>query len=327
MVKLGIMSFAHMHAYSYAASINALPNTELTAVWGYNVPRARKAAKQFNTRFVKDVNDFLDLDLDGVIICSENVRHKALVDMAASAGKWILCEKPLSPAVHECEEMIDICEKASVGLGTAFPCRHVTSIVDARNRIQAGEIGEVLAVSCTNHGQFPGGWFADEAWAGGGATMDHTVHVVDVLRWILGKEFINVYCELGNQFHGKHVDTDDLGSLNLEMEGGIRVSHIASWSRPENFPTWGDVTLEFIGTGGVMNVDAFNQKLDVYHVPQRQTEWAFWGDNPDMGLVADFADAIIDQRPPAATGVDGLRATQVTVGAYASAKRRRVVAV
>lgn len=327
MVKLGIMSFAHMHAYSYAACINALPNVELSAVWSHNTSRAKKAAKQFNTEFVKDVNDFIDHDLDGVIICSENVRHKALVDIAASAGKWILCEKPLSPTVGECEEMIAMCDRAGVGLGTAFPCRHVTSIIDARTRIQAGEIGDVLAVTCTNHGQFPGGWFADDSWAGGGATMDHTVHIADVLRWILGREFVNVYCELGNQLHPGAIDTDDLGSLHLEMQGGIRVSHIASWSRPENFPTWGDVTMEFIGTGGVMNVNAFNQKLDVYSVAQKKTEWAFWGDDADYGLVQDFADAIVNQRPPLATGVDGLRATEVTVAAYQSAQRKHVVAV
>ena len=146
--------------------------------------------------------------------------------------------------------------------------------------------------------------------------MDHTVHVVDLLRWMLGKEFKSVYCELGNQLHKKTLKTDDLGSLNLEMEGGIQVSHLASWSRPKSFPTWGDVTMEFICEGGVINVDAFNQKITVFDDKSMRANWAGWGDNPDLGLVRDFVEAVREKRTPAITGIDGLRATEVTEAAY-----------
>lgn len=322
MAKIGILSFAHMHAYSYAACLNELPETELMGVWDDNPTRGRKAAGQFGTRFFSKLEKLLASDMDGVIICSENNHHRVLVEQAAAAGKWILCEKPLAPKVADCHAMIRACEKAGVGLGTAFPCRFVPALMEARKQIQAGEFGEIRAASCTNHGQFPGGWFADPKLAGGGATMDHTVHVADVLRWILGKEFTRVYCELGNQLHKGEIKTDDLGSLHLDMEGGVQVSHLASWSRAKSFPTWGDVTIEFIGSKGVLYVDAFNQKLDVYADSAKKAEWAFWGSNPDLGLVRDFAASIHEQRDPCATGHDGLAATQVTIAAYASAKKK-----
>ncbi len=327
MVKIGIMSFAHMHAYSYAACLKQLPNTTLGAVWGENPRRAKAAAKQFDTQYIRDINDFLEADIDGVIICSENVKHRAMVDVAASAGKWVLCEKPLAPKPAEARRMIRICNRAKVGLGTAFPCRYSPALIEARKQIQGGEFGDILAASCTNHGQFPGGWFADESLAGGGATMDHTVHVVDLLRWMLGREFTSVYCELGNQLHPEEISTDDLGSLHLEMEGGIQVSHLASWSRPKSFPTWGDVTIEFIGTQGVLNVDAFNQKVDVYSDAAMKTEWAYWGSNIDLGLVADFAKSIEEEREPSITGEDGLRAVEVTAAAYKSARTGKRVEI
>ena len=327
MVKLGIMSFAHMHAYSYAACINQLPNAELSAVWGYNERRAKAAGRRFGAKWYKDVNDFLAADLDGVLICAENTRHHALVELAASAGKWVLCEKPLAPDPAEARRIVKICERERVGLGTAFPCRHVPSIMAARDQIQAGDLGDIYMVTATNHGQFPGDWFAEPEWSGGGAVMDHTVHVADVLRWILEREFTSVYCEGGNQFHQGDIEVDDLGSLHLEMEGGIQVQHVASWSRCATFPTWGDVTLEFVGSKGVLNVDAFNQKITVYSDARGHVEWANYGDNADLGLVQEFVDSILEERDPVANGIDGVRASEVTAAAEKSMRSHRVVKV
>jgi len=327
MIKIGLLSFAHMHAYSYAACLNALPNAELSAIWDDSPKRGRAAAKQFETTFEGHIDRLINSDIDGVIITAENAKHRSLVEAAAKAGKWILCEKPLATSVKDAKAMVKACEKAGVGLGTAFPCRFVSTLIEARTQIQAGVFGDILAASCTNHGQFPGGWFADNTLAGGGAIMDHTVHVADVLRWILGKEFTRVYCEGGNLLHGGDIDTDDLGSLHLEMEEGTQISHVASWSRPATFPTWGDVTIEFIGSEGVLNVDAFMQKVSVFNDTTKRHDWAFWGDNPDMGLVQDFVESIRDKRPPRATGIDGLRAVEVTVAAYRAMKAKRMVAV
>lgn len=326
MARIGIMSFAHMHAQSYAACINQIPGAALAAVWDTNARRGRLAARQFNTQFVGSLDKFLAMDIDAVIITSENVRHREMVERAAAAEKWILCEKPLATTIKDAKAMVAACEAAGVGLGTAFPCRYIEPVIAARNLILTGGHGPVYAAACTNNGQFPGGWFADEALAGGGATMDHTVHVADLLRWITGKEFTQVYCENGNLLHPR-IKTDDLGCLHLEMEGGIRVSHVASWSRPKSFPTWGDVTLELVTAKGVIRVDGFNQNVNLYSDKAMKAQWVYWGSNPDLGLIADFAEAVDERRPPAITGIDGLRAVEVTVAACKSARTGRVVAI
>jgi predicted dehydrogenase len=326
MVRIGIMSFAHMHAYSYAACVNAIDGAVLTAVWDDDAKRGRAAAKEFGTEFRKSAPELLGPDVDAVIVCSENVKHRDSVEMAAAAGKWILCEKPLATTVADAKAMVAVCKKAKVGLGTAFPCRYATTLIDARRRVRSGEIGTLYAAACTNNGQFPGGWFADEALAGGGATMDHTVHVVDLLRWITGNEFTRVFCEKGNLLH-KNINTDDVGSVHLEMDDGLKVSHVASWNRPKSFPTWGDVTIEFIGSKGVMNVDAFNQKLDLYRDQAMRHEWAPWGDDANRALIEDFVNAVRDRREPSVSGVDGLRAVEITVAAYASANKGAMVRI
>lgn len=327
MVKIGIMSFAHMHAYSYASCLRQLPGTELSVIWDDDVKRGKAMAKKFGAMFTPNLETFLLEDMEGVIITSENVKHRMMVEAAAEAGKWILCEKPLAPTTKDAQAMVSVCRKRGVGLGTAFPCRYASPIIEAKSLLESGSYGPVYAVSCTNHGQFPGGWFAENSLSGGGATMDHTVHVIDLLRWMLKKEFVSVYCELGNQLHKNRWNTDDLGSLHLVMEDGIQVSHIASWSRPASFPTWGDVTLEFICEGGVINVDAFNQKIVVFNDRTMRVHWAGWGDNPDMGLIRDFVEVVKDKRSPSVTGEDGLKATQVTEAAYHSSTTRKAVRI
>jgi predicted dehydrogenase len=326
MARIGVMSFAHMHAYSYAACLNELPEADFTAIWDDNPKRGRAAAKQFGVPFAGDLGKFLKLEMDGVVVTSENVKHRAMVERAAAAGQWVLCEKPIATTVADAKAMIAACRKAKVGLGTAFPCRYSTPLIEVKRLLASGEYGALYAAACTNHGQYPGGWFARPGLAGGGATMDHTVHVADLMRWITGREFIKVYCENGRLLH-RGIDTDDLGSLHLEMEGGLQVSHIASWSRAKSFPTWGDVTLEIIAEKGVVRVDAFNQKINVYNDDVLKTEWAYWGGNPDLGLIKDFVAAVDERREPPVTGVDGLRALEVTVAAYKSVQSGKVVRV
>ncbi len=333
MAKVGIMSFAHMHAYAYAGCLKALPGAELAAVWDDDVKRGRAAAREFGAKFVGDMQRFLSAELDAVIVCSENVKHRAMVEAAAKAGKWVLCEKPLATTAADAKAMIRACSAAGVGLSTAFPCRFITPVMEARNLLNNGEIGRLHAAACTNNGSFPGGWFADPKLSGGGAVMDHTVHVVDALRWMTGKEFTKVYCDCDRLLH-KGIKTDDVGSLHLEMEGGVIVSHVASWNRAESFPTWGDVTFELVGSKGILSVDAFNQKIDVYSDIRGRTfrraqkaEWAFWGDDANLALLQDFVEAVDARRLPSITGEDGLRALEVTLAAYRSAKSGKMVAV
>jgi len=125
----------------------------------------------------------------------------------------VLCEKPLAPNAEDARTIVNACKKSRVGLGTAFPCRYSPPLMAVKQMIAAGQYGNIYAAACTNNGQFPGGWFAQMKLAGGGATMDHTVHVADVMRWITGKEFTKVYCENGTLLH-PGVAIDDLGSLH-----------------------------------------------------------------------------------------------------------------
>src|SRR5947207_2057324 len=124
-VKIGMMSFAHMHAASYAHSIVTRTDTEMVGIADHDPARAQAMAQRFETRAFPSYEALLAAPgLEAVVIASENVRHRALAEMAAEAGKHVLCEKPLATSLADGEAMIAACRQAGVQLMTAFPCRY-----------------------------------------------------------------------------------------------------------------------------------------------------------------------------------------------------------
>ena len=87
------------------------------------------------------------------------------------------------------------------------------------------------------------------------------------------------------------------------------------------------MTFEVGGCKGVWSVEGCHQKSDVYSDRAQKTEWAFWGDDANLALVKDFVEAVEARRRPSVTGEDGLRALEVTLAAYRSAKSGKMVEV
>lgn len=321
-VKIGFLSLAHMHAFSYAQALHRINECNLVGVYDSDKERGAKGARDMNTEFFADPRELLE-QVDAVIICSENSRHREFTELAASYGRHVLCEKPIATSMEDGQAMIEACQKAGAKLQIAFPVRFATPVMRVKEMLDQGQIGDVLAISGTNHGQMPGGWFVDPVLAGGGAVMDHTVHVVDLIRWFLGKEFVSVYAEADSMLWD--VDIDDCGMLSMEMEGGVIVTQDPSWSRPRTNPTWGDVTLRIVGTKGVINLDAFAQNFVVYDDVKNKVSERSFAEDMDFGLIEDFIHMIIEDREPSISGYDGLKAMEVALAAYESARMNKPV--
>jgi UDP-N-acetylglucosamine 3-dehydrogenase len=321
-VKIGIISFAHGHAYSYAAAINDQENVELAGIFDEDVSRGKAAAEQFDTAYYSSYSSLLQTDIDAVIITSENAKHAEHVKAAAKAKKHILCEKPIATNVKDAREMIDCCNDNDVIFQIAFPVRFSTPVKRAKQLIQENAIGRILAVKGTNRGTNPGSWFVDPELSGGGAVLDHTVHVVDLLRWFMDTEVKEVYAEIDNLI--SKADIDDCGILSMEFHNGVFATLDCSWSRNDAYPTWGDVTLEVVGTEGTLTVNAFDQKVDLYS-DEEGAAWDFWGDDMDSALIKDFIITVREGKTPSITGNDGLKALEVALSAYQSASKNQTV--
>ncbi len=318
-VRIAMISFAHVHALGYAACVRAIPNAELVAITDDDSERGHRAAEQFGATFEPDLDTLLARDdIDAVIICSENEHHKRLTIAAAKAGKHVLCEKPLATTVEDAQAMIDACNQHRVKLQTAFPVRFNVATVALRDAVRSGKIGAPLAVNARNPGTCPMSWFVEPELAGGGAVIDHTVHVVDALRWIFDAEFTDVYAEIDTRIYD--IPADDTGLLMLTMSNGVPVSLDTSWSRPTNWPIWGGVEIDVIGEEGVLSLNAYADVIEMAEINGPSFTWESTQASGDPEMVSAFVDAVRNDTPPPVTGEDGLRAVQVALGAYESAR-------
>ena len=327
MIKIGILSIAHLHAASYAACLNLIEDVEFVGVWNDDAARGQAFANQFGTRCFGSAEELLAEQLDGVIICSENVRHRPLTELAARHTRHIVCEKPIATTVEDAQAMIDACAANGVKLQIAFPVRFSPPVISLKQLLDQQTLGRVYSLKTTNHGRMPGGWFADKALAGGGAVIDHTVHVVDLLRWFWNAEVTEVYAEVGFDLLHPGLGIDDAGILSFTLSTGAYGTLDTSWSRPDAFPTWGDVTIEVVGEKGVMRLDAFKQHVGVYSNRAHRAEWVEWGSDTDLALIRDFVEMIATGREPSITGWDGLKALEVALAAYRSAETGQPVAL
>lgn len=325
-VRVAMLSFAHGHAYGYATVLTHLPDVEIVVIADDDEARGNDAAERFGTTWVASYEEAVKRDdIDAVVICSENVRHKEMTIAAAEAGKHVLCEKPLATSVEDAQAMIDACERNGVKLMTAFPVRFNASIAAMRDAIRNGYVGETLTIAARNPGTNPGGWFVDAALSGGGAVIDHTVHVVDVLRWIYDAEITEVYAESGNLLAGN--ESDDTGLLMFKLSNGVPVSLDTSWSRPSNWPIWGGVTIDVIGEKGVLFANAYNNNYEMAETQGPSFAWKSVEVTGDPEMVSAFIDAVRNDTPVPVTGEDGLRAVEVALKAMESAGTHRIVPV
>jgi UDP-N-acetylglucosamine 3-dehydrogenase len=321
-VRVGIVSFAHVHSPAYAAVLRDLDAADFVGITDDDAGRGAEAAERFGARFF-DSADSMFGEVDATVVCSENNNHARDTIPALEAGVHVLCEKPISTTLEDARAMIQASETSGSQLRMAFPVRYLPAVVRAREIVRAGSLGRVLALSGTNHGRIPGGWFLDPELAGGGAVMDHTVHLADLLRWMLDVEVKSVYAEI-DSFFGAGV-TDDAAILTLELEGGPFADDTfatidPSWSRGDGYPTWGDVTLRIAGTSGVLDVDPFARPLRIFEHETGAPSWSYKGEDMNTLMLSDFLRGVAEGDPSGASGLDGLRALEIVLAAYRSAQ-------
>ncbi len=323
-MKIGIMSFAHHHADAYIQNLSTIPQVDLIGVADEEAQRGERIAHQHAIPFFHSYDDLLAAKPDGVIICSENSKHRYMVELAADAGVNVLCEKPLATTVEDARAIVSTCEKADVVLMTAFPMRFSTPLIEVKARLDAGDFGQIFCFNATNQGQLPvvyREWFVDKTLAGGGALMDHTVHLVDIMRWYLGEEVSEVYAQTNHILHAHEVQVETGGLEMITFESGIFATIDASWSRPSYWPSWGGLTFEMVTERGAILVDAFRQNLIIYRHEWGRAGWAYWGSDANQAMVNEFVVAIREKRQPFVTGYDGLKAIEAVEAAYISAER------
>lgn len=328
MIRIGILSFAHHHAEAYIGNLRANSNVEFIGFSDENAERRERYAKQFNSPTFSTHEALLAEKPDAVIVCSENSSHRLLVELAANAGVHVLCEKPLATTLEDAQAIIDVCKAKGVKLMTAFPMRFSPSLKEIKKLLDDGKFGQVYGCNAINQGECPKhlrSWFVDKELAGGGAAMDHIVHLADILRWYFGCEVTEVYAEMNHILYADEVDVETGGIAMLTFENGAFASIDFSWSKPPYYPTWGGLSLELVGENGLLTADAFRQIMTVYTHKNQRPFFNFWGSDTNQAMIDEFVSALQEDRTPSITGDDGLKALEIVLAAYKSAKQGRLI--
>lgn len=319
-MRIGFLGFSHVHAEGYLALLRETPGVQVVG-FSEDGPQARSDAVRSALKHYPSANALLSEGLNGVIICSETSGHRALVEQAAAAHTPVLCEKPIATTLEDALAMKHACEARGVPFMTAFPMRFDPASLELRYAVKSGELGQILGVNGVNHSENPAphrAWFADPVLAGGGAVMDHVVHLVDLLRWTLDSEVVEVYAQV-QRSPSSAVDT--AGLLLITLENGVQASIDCSWSRPARYPRWGHLKLDVVGEHGVLVVDAFAQYLTVFaSSAMRSPEWRGFGADPNEAMLRSFLQALERGTEPAVSWHDGYQALRVALAAYESSR-------
>ncbi len=321
MLRVGILSVAHMHVNSYVHAFGADPRTEIVGVYDHDAARARAYAEPRGLKAFEDRDALLDA-CDAVCVCSENQFHLEHVRAAAAKGKNAICEKPLVAREEDAAAMREAVERAGTFVMTAFPCRFSPAFGRMKERVAAGEIGRVRAICATNRGTCPMGWFVDTEVSGGGAMIDHVVHVTDLMRDLLGVDPVRVQAQTGNNVYGQA--WEDTAMVTLEFPDGVFATLDSSWSRPKGYKTWGDVTMTVVGEKGTIELDMFGPEVEVYG---ERYGLAGYGSDLDAAMIESFVQACLGNAPVVTTMHDGLQAARVALAGYRSVEAGQPVAL
>ena len=234
MSRLALLGAAHIHTPNFVRMLGARTDHATVAVWDHDRTRAEKAATQLGARVCASPEDAIAL-ANAAIVCSETVRHDALVSAAAAAGKHLFVEKPLGMTGDDAARMQRAIERAGVLFQTGFFMRGQPIPRHLRTLLASGAFGRVTRVRASNcHAGSLKGWFdtewrwmADPAQAGVGAFGDLGAHVLDVLIWWFGR-VESATAAIGAATH-RYGDCDEYGEALLRFGNGVIATLAAGW--------------------------------------------------------------------------------------------------
>jgi predicted dehydrogenase len=233
MIRIGLVGCGHIgtvHAVALQQLTAAgLVDAALTQTFDDDGARAAKVAHRHGGEPAPTLEALLDA-VDAVWVCTWTAAHLAAVEAAASRGLPIFCEKPLAPDLASAEGVTSALERVPHQVGLVL--RWAPVFRNFAARIGSGEFGRVLATSMRDDQYYPiqglygSTWRRDVACAGGGTLIEHSIHDIDVLRWLLGEpDTVSAHtaCRFG------HPGIEDVAAVRFSYADGSVAQLTSVW--------------------------------------------------------------------------------------------------
>ena len=300
----------------------------------FKVPRA----------YHREADLLADPEVQAVYIASPVSCHARQIEMAAEAGKHVLCEKPLTLDLEEAKQAVAICRKQHVFLQEGYMMKFHGAHVKIRQLIEEGRLGKLVYVRAQLSCWYPkidGAWRQDPKKGGGGALIDMASHLYDLIEYFAGpiRRITALTSNLVQDYR-----SEDASTTLLELDSGAQatvdcffcIPDEASRTRLEIYGSRGAILTE--GTIGQSKAGKMEAILDVggsgYDAKQSKDvvrkfeRIAFPAVDPYTAECSYFADCILHNQPPAINDAkSAVRSMARIEKAYAAAKSGRVVRV
>jgi len=330
MLRIAMLSFAHVHVGGYVEEIVKHPEAEVACLWDDDPKRLQAAAQRFGAPACDDLDAILErADIDGVVISSETAKHAQLIEAAIQHGKHVFTEKGLTIRLEKANEIVRAVNDSDIRFMIMLPMRTRADILFMKRTLDEGWIGKVsLMRAHIGHNWaidrlFKDGhiWFGDCELAGGGAMFELGSHTVDIMRWFMG-EPKSVVAKINN-FSGAY-PIDDNSAAVVEFKSGALGILDTAWVQRA-----GPNPVEIYGTDGFIGLDLWREPYGGLRLTSTKLQpngiqgYIEPTELPDAlpGPMDQWISAILHGTEMTITVEDGRNLTEMLEGIYTAARK------
>lgn len=287
------------------------------------------------TDYKKMLEEHKEIEL--VSIATESGLHAAIALYCIEHGKNVIIEKPMAMSIEDAEKIIEVSKKYNVKVAACHQNRFNVAVQKMRQALEKGRFGKI------SHGSIHVRWnrnkaYYDQAkWRGtwaqdGGALMNQCIHGIDLLRWMMGNEIVEVYGKTKQQFHN-YLEAEDIGMAVVTFKNGAigtieGTTNVYPQNLEETLYMFGETGTVKIGGTSTNNIDVWNfadeTAEDSENKGLKEATSNVYG-NGHTSLFADMEDAIKSDRSPYVDAVAGRNALELVLAIYKSAAEGKPV--
>lgn len=313
--------------------------SKIVGVVSLDLDAAKKVIEEkgLSARVYLDYKEALEKEeCDIVSVCTPPATHRDITVYCLDAGKHVLVEKPMAPSLAECDDMIEAARRNGKKLSVVAQSRFLTPVYRTKKLLDSGICGKLL-YSQVNSFWYRGKSYYDLAWRGrwesegGGCTLVHAVHHIDLLHWMAGVPS-TVTAVIGNVAHDNSEEEDISMALFQYPDGSLAqmtaslVCHgqkqsllFAGEKASLEIPNAFEANIPLENGFPQENKELKSQLLESYEViPALQWEG-------HAGLIDNFLTAVETDSPILTDGAAGRQTMELIMAIYKSASEHKPV--
>lgn len=270
-------------------------------------------------------------DIDAVAVNTPNSLHAPMTIAFCNAKKHVIVEKPIATSMKEAHAMCAAADKSHVILMVEQTQRFDVIHETAKEAIDKGLIGKITNVkgrlghSGPEYWNDKDRWYFDKKQSGGGAGVDVGIHILDLIRWLSGKE-VSAVCANVTRLNKPYPVEDNVMCL-LKFKDGSIGSFEASWTTGPY-----EVTTQFYGDKGKIKTSLGAEHPVTIELsrPKDRDPNCLWSEKPfypeipakakRVNAFIHFVDCIRKKKQSFISGKEGAKSLEVVLAAYESAR-------